>query len=177
MDLIIVRKDGTTYNTGDCGMKVLQFSIGSPTPKNITEDRDDRDGFDDLGTFYSDRKIKATLRYFSEDSPDNTLAQGEIFKMFDSRESFYLIDSRQKGKRWVAKCESSFIPEQRGASFGDIDISFIAQPYAESVGTTLDPMTFSVELWGVGMGLDESVATAQSIIKWTDIGAKKWSEL
>lgn len=179
MDLIVVKQDGTTYKLSEHDMKVIKFSKSFPEMNSPDDNFEDRDGFEDNGTFYVSRKLDAVIVFTARDRLDNPLVQNQIFRIFDSRESFYLIDDREPGKRWFAKCSSEFTPDQKNATFGTFDIAFKAQPYAESVGTTLDRFMFDSELWGIGQGLDEDVTEPDqsNVAKWSDIGTKKWSEL
>lgn len=159
MELIVERLTGERYITNENNMKVIKFNKGFPEMKHDTEEIENRDGFIDLGTVYGSRKMDAEVVFTARDRLDNPLIQNKIFRIFDSREPFFLIDDREPGKRWLVKCESSFTPDQRMATFGTFDIAFVGQPYAESVGTTLDPITTDSGLWQIGQGLiiDESI--------------------
>ncbi|MED1407766.1 phage tail family protein, partial [Bacillus mycoides] len=77
----------------------------------------------------------------------------EVFKVFDSRKAFYIIDKRNSGKQWLVKCGSDYeIDQQR--IYGFFDIQFISSsPFAESIGTTLDPLSIDSSIWQVGQGL------------------------
>jgi hypothetical protein len=87
------------------------------------------------------------------DSVDFALLRNEIFRIFAGAEAFYLIDSREPGKRWKVR-SNGFSVEQLTATKGRFDVDFTAQiPYAESIGTTLDPLTFDTDLWQIGQGL------------------------
>jgi phage-related protein len=154
MNVIITRLDGTTYSLADYGIKTLDFAVDAPTPRTITEELDGRDGLIELGTTYDARKIRASFYFRAYDSPDFPLLRNEIFRMFASRESFYVTDDRESGKRWLVK-SGGFSVEQLMANKGRFDVEFTAlMPFAESVGTTLDPFTFDSELWQIGQGLE-----------------------
>jgi hypothetical protein len=153
LDLIIERLNGDRYITNENNMKVIKFNKGFPEIKHDMETIENRDGFLDMGTVYETRKMDAEVVFTARDRLDNPLVQNKIFRIFDSREPFYLIDDREPGKRWLVKCESSFTPDQRMATFGTFDIAFVGQPYGESIGTTLDPKTFDADVWQIGQGL------------------------
>lgn len=153
MNLIIKRLDGTEYDFSQYG-KVIDFQVHAPSPKHTTDEVEGRNGFVDMGTTYEGRSLSGSFQFYAVDGYDYALQRNEIFKMFYSREPFYLIDTREPAKRWLVKCDSSFNPEQLTAKAGEMDISFIsASPFSESIGTTLDPFTFDAELWQIGQGL------------------------
>jgi hypothetical protein len=153
MNVIITRLDGTTYSLADYGIKTLDFAVDALTPRTITEEIEGRDGLIELGTTYDARKIRASFYFRAYDGPDFPLLRNEIFRMFASRESFYVIDDREPGKRWLVK-SNGFSVEQLMANKGRFDVEFTAlMPFAESVGTTLNPFTFDAELWQIGQGL------------------------
>lgn len=142
MELIVERLDGTTYVSSDYELKVLKFNISSPTPKTHMETIDGRNGYVDLGTTYEQRKINAKILYTGTDI---VKTRNNIFKMFDNRETFYLIDSREPTKRWKVKTDDNFTPDQLLRTVGEFSISFIGQPFAESTKTTMDPWLFRDE--------------------------------
>lgn len=153
MNLTIERLDGTRYLLSDYNISIVGFVIESPTPRFNWEELESRDGLIDLGTTYGERKLKGNFEFVGEDFQDFPLLRNEIFKIFDSREAFYLIDSREPGKRWKVKA-NGFSPEQLIANLGKFDVNFISPlAYAESIGTTLDPVTFDTEVWQTGQGL------------------------
>lgn len=162
MDLTIERLDGTQYLFSDYAINVKDFKISSPVAKTITDEIDGRSGYIDMGTTYEGRKMNGSFDMVAKDALDFPLLRNEIFKILDSREAFYLIDSREAGKRWLVKVDGGFTPEQIIAELGKFDVSFISpSAYAESIGTTLDPKTFDAQVWQTGQGqtLDETMYT------------------
>jgi hypothetical protein len=126
-------KDGTQYNLEELGLLVRQFKVHSPKPRHTREIIEDRDGFVDLGTTYEGRRISATISLFAADVKDYALLCNELFRIFDSRESFYIIADAEPGKRWLVKVEGEFSPDQTGA-YGDFSIIFESPlAYAESI--------------------------------------------
>lgn len=173
---IVVRKDGTKYVLKDLGIRTKDFIVSSPSPRNYTEEIENRDGLYDAGTTIDARSITCIFKYTSVDMPDFPLLRNEVFKIFDTRESFYLIDSREPQKQWLVKCSNSYDIKQAYV-YGDFEIDFIAfKGYAESIGTTLNPLTFNEEVWQIGQGLVVSKMEYGSAT-WKDIGHKNWSEL
>jgi hypothetical protein len=63
------------------------------------------------------------------------------------------VSDAEPAKRWKVELGASFDPERIG-SVGAFSITFVSSSsYAESIGTTLDPLTFDDEVWQVGQGL------------------------
>lgn len=161
MDITIERLDGTQYKLSDYNISIIDFKVDSPSPRFYWETIDNRNGLIDMGTNYAERTLRGAFEFVAEDFLDFPLLRNEIFRIFDSREVFYLIDDREPGKRWLVKA-NGYSPDQLIASRGKFDVDFISpSSFAESIGTTLDPLTFDLEVWQTGQGLtlDETMYT------------------
>jgi Phage tail protein len=153
MSLKIKRLDGAEYVLKDYGIIVEDFSIDSPNPRTPIEIIDGRPGFIDMGTVFEGRTMTAKLGMIAADTSDYPLLRNEIFRILDSRESFYLISEQEPGKRWLVKAEGFSISKVLRYA-GKFDVNFVSpSPYSESIGTTLDPLTFDAEMWQIGGGL------------------------
>ncbi|NYE07278.1 hypothetical protein F4694_004063 [Bacillus niacini] len=153
MEIAIQRLTGALYNLADYGIKTLDFQIDAPSPRVYTEVVEGRDGTLDLGAVYDSRQLRGSFYMSAVDSIDFALLRNEVFRIFAGVEEFYLIDSREPGKRWKVR-SNGFSVEQLTAKKGRFDVDFTAAiPYAESIGTTLDPLTFDTELWQIGQGI------------------------
>lgn len=162
----IIRLDGTIYDMRDCGILVKSFIVDSPSPVHSRESIEGRDGFIDMGTTYDGRTAHAELQLMSVDIPDFALFRNEVFRIFDSREYFYLISDAEPGKRWRFKYENKYSIEQKAKS-GTFSIDFISDSaYAESVGRTdTDPVDMDSDAWQAvdgGLVMDEDL-----IYKWS----------
>ena len=63
------------------------------------------------------------------------------------------MDSEQPDKRWKVQSTGEFSPDRIGDN-GEFNIGFISfSPFAESIGTTMDPLTTDNKLWQFGQGL------------------------
>lgn len=146
--------DNKIYKLEDIGIITRDFNPSSPSPKHNFEDVDGSHRTVDLGTTYKQRPINCSFYLKAVDMWDYALLRDEVFKIFDSRKPFYIIDQRNPGKRWLVKCASDYsIDQQRIYGFFDIQFITVELPFAESIGTTLDPMTFDSNLWQIGQGL------------------------
>lgn len=150
----IVRLDGTTYDMREVGIGVNLFSLDPPKYKhNREDDMGELDGFMDMGTTIEGRTMSAQCRIYAQDLWDFPLLVDEVHRIFDSRQPFWLIRDAQPGKRWLVKCENMDTVTQK-TIIGEFTLSFISSmPYAESVGSSLTPMTFDAEVWQIGQGL------------------------
>jgi phage-related protein len=150
----IVLQDGTTYDMADdFSVLVRSFRISSPAhharPSRLT-DVTVRFG---LGKDFGPREITAVCSFFAVDYEDSLLLRDEIIRVIYGREPYYIVPEATPGKRWLVEASDSITPELIGM-YGEFTLSFISDStYAESIGTTLDPLTFDSELWQIGEGL------------------------
>lgn len=154
---LIQRKDGTMYDLLDAGIRTRDVLISSPTPIHHFEEVEGVNGVIDYGTTYGPREITCYYRAQSSDITDFSLLRDEIFTLFRTEESFYLIEKRERGKRWLVKVANPFAIPQRNV-YGDFEVEFIGiKGVSESIGTTQDiernGISSDDEIWGFGMGL------------------------
>ncbi|WP_342045992.1 phage tail family protein [Bacillus sp. OTU530] len=153
MNTTVVRLDGTTYDLAQLGIMTRDFNPSSPSYEHVTEKIEGQHGEISTMTTIGTRTISCSFYLKAVNSEDYALFRDEVFAIFHSEEAFYLIDSRNPGKRWKVKGNSSFSVEQT-YKHGFFDVEFVAfMPFAESVGTTQDDFTFDSELWQIGQGL------------------------
>lgn len=150
----VIRQNGEVFDMMENGIIVNKFVPDSPSPRHNRETIDGRDGYIDQGTSYDGKVIDSKITILAVDDYDYPLLRNQIFKMFDSREYFYIVPDEEPGKRYRVKYDSSFSLTRFSRFGGEFDITFSSDlAYAESLGSTLDPLTFDVEKWQVGQGL------------------------
>jgi hypothetical protein len=155
MNTIIQRLNGAIYNLEDYGIITRDLAISSPGSRSYSEVIEGRPGAVGLGIDYDVRKINASFYMKAVDYDDYALLRDEVFRILRTDEVFYLTESRNPGKRWLVKIETPFTVDQQGL-YGFFDVEFTADnPFAESIGTTLDPLTFDTDLWQIGQGIIE----------------------
>ncbi|SFA55672.1 Phage tail protein [Parageobacillus thermantarcticus] len=153
--MIIERLDGTVIETEDYGITLLTHSISSPSPRLVTEEIEGRDGYIEVDVTYGGRTIRAAFLMEAKDRQDFPLLRNEVFRIFATKELFYFHEPNQK-RRWLVRA-NNFDIEKFPPIYGRFEVEFTApNPYAESIGTTLDPFTFDAELWQIGQGLIEA---------------------
>jgi len=155
MDMLIVeRKDGTRYDLEKLDIHVLKFYPSSPEPDTEKRTIPGMDGHIDLGTTYAGRKLHAEISIMPQDYLEYSLLRNEVFRIFDSRESFYIIHHSEPRKRWLVKYSSPFSIPHEQPKLGSFDIEFeSSSAYSQSIGSLLDPFTFDVEMWQFGMNI------------------------
>ena len=154
MSISIEKLDGTRYDLASFGLVPLTFTVDSPIPRHYKEDVEGRDGHIDLGTTFEGRTMRCTFMLKAVDKFDYVLLRDEVFRLFNARQHFFIIDKYEPRKRWFVKTAEMFTPERVNIRTGRLEIEFISSSaYAESYGTTLDPFTFTAEKWQVGQGV------------------------
>jgi hypothetical protein len=124
-----------------------------------------------IGADIQQRPINATIELIAQDYLDYNLLRDYLYGLFGMNKPFYVVDKRQRGKRYKVVLESGFSPVRHNAINGTVVIPFMTvSPYAESIGTTqdiqLNGITTDSELWGYGMGLlaeDDSLVYTHNV--------------
>jgi len=156
MDVTIQRLNGASFIFSDYDIKTLDLVIDAPEPRTESETIEGADGYEDLGTTYEGRTLRGEFLLKAVDTADYPLLRNEVFRILDSREAFYLIDSREPGKRWLVKVAGKFSHEQI-RTFGRFEVEFqSASAYSESINTTLTPFELTDYPWQIGQGLIEA---------------------
>ncbi|WP_419955943.1 phage tail family protein [Neobacillus niacini] len=144
MNLTVIRKDGTVYDLNNLGIKTLDFIVSSPEYRNHYEEVEGADGVLDLGTTIGARNLSGKFVFSADDIMNYTKMRNEVFRIFLSKESFYLIDDREPNRRWEVKCNTTFKPDQI-LHHGLFELDFIcAKGLAESVNTSLETQIVQV---------------------------------
>lgn len=152
--LIVERLNGQTYDLEKLGIQTSKFYPSSPSPRTEKRTMPGMDGHLDLGTNYEGRELVAEIYILSEDYYEYALLRNDVFRIFDSREHFYLIHKSEPRKRWKVKYSSPFSIPHLAPTAGEFTIQFESpSAYSESIGSLLDPFTFDVELWQFGMNI------------------------
>ena len=153
--LTIETLDGIKYNIEEYGMRVIDFQIDAPSPRYVTETAEGRDGDIDLGGTYGPRSIRAKFKVKAVDTHDSQLLRNDIFQLFFSHKTFYLISKYEPGKRWKVKTAASFTPSRINHVMSEIEVNFVCNDtYAESIPTTLSLKEWDADLWQWGMGIE-----------------------
>lgn len=162
-NLIIERLNGRRYDLLEMGVLTLKFQPSSPSPRHVREEIDGMDGYLDVETTYEGRSLRGDFMLIADDSYDRK--RDEVFRLFDSREAFFVTKMSAPNKRWLVKADSAYTPEQM-AVLGNFSIEFSsASAYAMSPGTTLNmPVVGDGYYYSIGEGkIDEGDPLIQYI--------------
>lgn len=154
VNYLLIEKDGKIIDHRKFNLTLLSFRPQSLNHLHKFDDIEGRSGSIYKGTTFDKREIRATFLLKGKDYLGLKLLLIEINKLFATSGEVYLIHSEQKGKRWKVLANSVFEPEYLNSRMARFDLDFISpQPFAESVGTTLDEFSPDSGLWGIGMNL------------------------
>jgi len=136
----IIKQDGTTYDMEELGIVINSFNPLSPEYSSHTETIPYRDGFLDYGGQYNGRTIEIEGSFISNSSLDYRQRRNEVFRLFNSKEWFYVINDAEPIKRWKVRTEGSYNLKRVAQVMGSFTIGLVSDSaYAESIGTTLNP--------------------------------------
>ncbi|GAQ18039.1 glycoside Hydrolase Family 73 [Oceanobacillus picturae] len=150
---IIQRLNGDTHDLKQLGIRTKNFIVSSPDYVHNTESLEGRPGAIDMGSTIGPRQITCEFKAIAYDMADFPLMRDEIFKLFRSDEAFYIIDPKNPGKRWLVKVSGTYELDQKFV-YGDFSVQMVCNKgLAESIGTSLSPREWDVNLWQWGMGI------------------------
>ncbi|WP_374187428.1 phage tail family protein [Priestia aryabhattai] len=154
MRVDVYTKDWVKVDLDSLNVVTTNFILDSPSPQHTREEVDMMHGTNTLGTVLAGRTMQVTFHIRAVDAYDFPLVRNEVFKLFNGLDIVYLVDTREPGKRWKVRVESSYDTAPIAMVFSQFDISFFSDsPFSESIGTTQDPLTFDAEVWQIGQGL------------------------
>lgn len=150
----IQKQDNSTIDLHEHNLFVNSFRIISPNFEHVSENVDGRHGSIYFGTSLRERRISAKITIEGEDYIDFDLLRDKIYRIFNPLEKFYIIRDIQPAKRVEVSVASEFDIDYIWLELGEFQIDFVIHsPFFESIGTTLDPLTFDSGKWQVGQGL------------------------
>ncbi|OEH52972.1 hypothetical protein AQ616_18890 [Oceanobacillus sp. E9] len=145
-------KDGKKIDLSKYGLIGRRLIIPSPSYDSTEEKVTGRPGTILLGKQLNPRSLTAIFVVEAYDYADIILLRDELYKLFS--EPFYVGEVKQPGKRWMVECIEEWEPERLNINTDSIEIPLISRKgVAESIGTTLTPLEWDVDMWQWGMGL------------------------
>ena len=149
--IVVVRKDGTTYDLGPMGFHVKTFD--PPSANNThTFQQIGRHGAELLNSEAGQITIPLVLDITAYDIQDFELKRMKLSRIFSTQEEFYVSTVRMPYLRWKVIAEAFTMPQLNSYwKASGVTINLVcAEGYAESVGTTMDPFTYKAGVWGMG---------------------------
>jgi hypothetical protein len=154
----VKRLNGEVIDLAEIGVMVMGLEVSSPSPTHYTETIEGQNGFIDIAETLQGRTIKARFSMESLDYIDHSLRVDKLFRIFDSREPFYIIRDLQPNKQILVRKNSGFSPSLEPGNMGEFSVDFISSsPFWQSIGTTAEPINFTNGNWGLGMGLQSDI--------------------
>jgi phage-related protein len=150
----IVTQAGEVYDMADdFDVLVRSFVIGSPRPEIETEKVEGAHGVIRAGKTWGARQLTAHCSFFANDAQDSSLLRNDLYRTLMKLDEFYIVVDAEPSKRWMVEVSSEFSPATVGA-YGEFTVDFVCHSgFAESISTTLVPVTTDSEVWQFGMGL------------------------
>jgi hypothetical protein len=153
MMIRVFDEQGIEVDLKPLGLNGLRLIIPSLGRRTTSEVINGRAGVIEFDEGYDSRDLIAEMYFESFDGLDYVLLRDQLYKLFDTKKMFYIMDSRQSGKRWSVRTKEQWTPERLNGITGRFTINLIcADGFAESIGTTQDPMIFDSDLWQFGQG-------------------------
>ncbi|MBS4191187.1 phage tail family protein [Bacillus sp. FJAT-49705] len=132
--------DGIRFDLKQYGLRGLKLEMDSLSPRHDTTTVDSMDGHIDIETTYEGRTMRASFLMEAKNRVDYHFSRSKIFRLFNAKTKFYIIDKFEPKKRWKVRTATRFTPERINHNVGLFTLDLISSsPYAESMGTTLNP--------------------------------------
>ncbi|WP_404351686.1 phage tail family protein [Sutcliffiella horikoshii] len=150
----LVTEAGVSYDMAeDFDVLVRSLTIPSSKMRYFYDKVESKAGLITMGKTLDERTINAECSMFAVDNKDYALLRNEIYRLFLTNEKLYLITAKEPGKRFRVTLANELSMSRLG-SYGQFSLTLTCpESYAESTGTTADPLTFDAELWQLGQGL------------------------
>lgn len=137
--IVIETLEGLRYDLDLQGIKPISFEVDSPSPRTEREEVEGSDGHIDIETTFEGRSMRASFLIQSSDFADYHVVRHEIFKLFNAKKQFYVIDSRLPKQRWKVRTAAKYSLERINFVNGIFVLELLSSStYAESITTTLD---------------------------------------
>lgn len=153
-DILIQKLDGTVYDLGAEGIRVVTFDPPSPAYAHTYAQTSDY-GATLTGTQVTQTTIPITFDVFAHDNFDYELQRLKVLKIFSSDEPFYVINLRTPFMRWKVVADAFAYPRLGNYwKAKNVAISLICyEGFAESIATTLQTATINGKVYDASLGV------------------------
>lgn len=146
MTLTIIKQDGTRYNLQELGIRVVEFEPESLNVQNAIQDIEGG-GYFITNSGYGPRYINCELQIQGLDLIDYALFRAEVFALFTSWESFYVVDAKVPSRRWHVRSDGNFTLGRKNKK-GNYSLKWLCvNKYAESIATTNSVKEWDADVW------------------------------
>lgn len=153
-DILIQRLDGTTYDLGAEGIRVVTFDPPSPAYAH-TYAQTSNYGATLGGTQITQVSIPLTFDVIAHDNFDYELQRLKVLQIFSSVEPFYVISLRTPFMRWKVVAEPFSYP--RSGNYWkakNVAVNLVCyEGLAESIATTLQNATVNGHEYDASLGV------------------------
>lgn len=153
-DILIQKLDGTVYDLGAEGIRVVTFDPPSPAYSHTYAQTSDY-GSTLTGTQVTQTTIPITFDVFAHDNFDYELQRLKVLKIFSGDEPFYVINLRTPFMRWKVVADAFAYPRLGNYwKAKNVAISLICyEGFAESIATTLQTATINGKVYDASLGV------------------------
>ena len=153
-DILIQKLDGTVYDLGAEGIRVVTFDPPSPAYAHTYAQTSDY-GASLTGTQVTQTTIPITFDVFAHDNFDYELQRLKVLKIFSSVEPFYVISLRTPFMRWKVVADAFTYPRLGNYwKAKNVSISLICyEGFAESIATTLQTAKVNGQEYDASLGV------------------------
>lgn len=157
-DDVVIQRDNEVIHLKDWGVRVISFD---PSSANSVQETTQVGIYGAQTTSSKVGELSLTLvfDFLADDKYDFELIRLKLLGLFATPGAFYIWSTRVPYLRWKVAVQGSVnIPryESSDVASNDITVTMVCSDgYAESVATTLDPLT-STGKWGLGMNLTKN---------------------
>lgn len=126
--------EGKQFDLSQCGLRPLKLEIDSLSPRNEIELIEGQHGHIDIETTYDARTMRVFFLLEASDKVEFLKLRNEIYRLFNGKTYFYLIETRLPDRQWKVRSVSKFIPDKANAITAIFTVELVsATPFSESV--------------------------------------------
>lgn len=154
---LIQKRDGTIYDLGAEGIRVITCDPPSANFQH-TFNQTGKYGAKLTGTTTQQISFPIVFDVFAIDVLDYELQRLKVYKIFDSQEPFYIINSRIPYLRYKVVADGFAYPRLNNHwKAKNVSVNLTAyEGFAETTATTQTPFSLNSEKFGFGIGLNNA---------------------
>ena len=154
MKVWIEKLNGDIIDLEDIGVFCRDFVPESPDYEHEFATLPGRSGNIDNGSRYASRRVKASFYLKAMSIDSYAMSRDRVYRTLDSKEAYYIVESRTPWKRRKVKLASPFEMEQtRIYGFFEVEWETVGIPFAESRLTSRQPKEWQDSGWYWGSGI------------------------
>lgn len=169
MKVWIEKLNGDIIDLESIGVFCRDFVPESPDYEHEFATLPGRSGNIDNGSRYASRRVKASFYLKAMSIDSYAMSRDRVYRTLDSKEAYYIVESRTPWKRRKVKLASPFEMEQtRIYGFFEVEWETVGLPFAESRLTSRQPKEWRDSGWywgsGIRWGEGDNIFTTNSFV-------------